>query len=502
MNKFIVRLAHWVYIEEGDPDRHARKLISTLIKLIVITAITLIVAYIPTSTLQEWGLTGLTTTQHRVIAIFIFAALMWLSEALDAWVTSLLVALLLLLTVSTSAIAIGSPDTNFGTPVPYADIMHCFANPTIMLFLGGFILAIAMTKTKIDVVLAKILLKPFGTKSNTVLLGFLLVTAIFSAFVSNTATAAMMFAFLGPIRKALPKDRKGRIALTLAIPVGANLGGLITPIGTPPNLIVMDNLKKFNGIDISFAGWMATMIPFVLLLLFIAGLFLRMLFPFKQKTIKLEIEGDLKKDFQTTSVIVGFIVTVFLWMFGNELLGLNTYVVAMIPIALFAATGVINRRDLGFINWSILWMVAGGFALGVALDKTGLGQVLVEAIPFDSWSPLLVIVSAGLFCYAFSVFISNSAATSLLAPILGLVASGIAADPTAGPTFTALGGPYTLMVGVAIAASAAMVLPISTPPNAIAYSTRFIKQIDMMKIGALVGVTTLTLGYIMLIILA
>ena len=288
---------------------------------------------------------------------------------------------------------------------------------------------------------------------------FIVWVAIFSAFVSNTATAAMMLAFLAPVLRSLPADGKGRIALALAIPVGANLGGIMTPIGTPPNLIVLDNLNRFCGIDITFTEWMVRMIPFVLLLLFLSWLLLRFLFPFKQKNIEIVIEGEMKWDLQTIVVIATFVVTVFLWMFGKELWGLNTNAVAMIPIAAFCAFGILQRRDLEEINWSVLWMVAGGFSLGVALSKTGLGSVLVEAIPFASWSPLIVMIVSGLVCFLFSNFISHSAAASLLAPILELVAGGIATDPTASASFADMGGATALMGGVAISSSVSMILP-------------------------------------------
>lgn len=486
-------------IQKDKSHKRERKLPVTALKLILIIAVTLVVALIPTATFQEMGLQGLTVVQHRVIALFVFAALMWLTEALPSWVTSMVVVVVMLLTVSNSAFNFLVSE-EYGTFVKYADIMHCFANPTIMLFIGGFVLAIGMTKTKLDVALARILLKPFGTKSEIVLLGFLLVTAIFSAFVSNTATAAMMLAFLSPVLRSLPADGKGRIALAMAIPVGANLGGIMTPIGTPPNLIVLDNLNKFNGIDITFTEWMVRMMPFVIILLFFSWLLLRFLFPFKQKQINLVIEGEMKMNFHTKVVIGTFIVTIFLWMFGKELWGLNTNVVAMIPIAIFCATGILQRRDLEEINWSVLWMVAGGFSLGVALEKTGLGQVLVESIPFATWSPLIVMIISGLVCFLFSNFISHSAAASLLAPILGLVASGISMDPTAGSAFAEMGGPSALMVGVAISSSVSMILPISTPPNAIAHSTGFIEQKDMMKVGIIMGVLGVVLGYLMLIV--
>ncbi|MBQ3189174.1 MAG: SLC13/DASS family transporter [Bacteroidaceae bacterium] len=482
-------------IQKDKIHKRKKNLSWTTLKLLFIILVTLAVAFMPT---EYFGIPDLTVVQHRVIAMFVFAALMWLTEALPSWVTSMVVVVVMLLTVSTSAFNFLKGD-ELGTFVAYADIMHCFANPTIMLFIGGFVLAIGMTKTKLDVALARVLLKPFGTKSEIVLLGFLLVTAIFSAFVSNTATAAMMLAFLAPVLRSLPADGKGRIALALAIPVGANLGGIMTPIGTPPNLIVLDNLSKFNNIDITFTEWMLRMIPFVLLLLFISWVLLRYLFPFKQKNIEIKIEGEMRWDFHTIVVVATFLVTIFLWMFGKELWGLNTNVVAMIPIAAFCAAGILQRRDLEEINWSVLWMVAGGFALGVALDKTGLGSVLVDAIPFASWSPLVVMIISGLVCFVFSNFISHSAAASLLAPILGLVASGISADPTAGSAFAEMGGPSALMVGVAISASVSMILPISTPPNAIAHSTGFIEQKDMMKVGLIMGLLGLVIGYAMLI---
>lgn len=482
-------------IQKDKIHKRKKNLSWTTLKLLFIILVTLAVAFMPT---EYFGIPDLTVVQHRVIAMFVFAALMWLTEALPSWVTSMVVVVVMLLTVSTSAFNFLKGD-DLGTFVAYADIMHCFANPTIMLFIGGFVLAIGMTKTKLDVALARVLLKPFGTKSEIVLLGFLLVTAIFSAFVSNTATAAMMLAFLAPVLRSLPADGKGRIALALAIPVGANLGGIMTPIGTPPNLIVLDNLSKFNNIDITFTEWMLRMIPFVLLLLFISWVLLRYLFPFKQKNIEIKIEGEMRWDFHTIVVVATFLVTIFLWMFGKELWGLNTNVVAMIPIAAFCAAGILQRRDLEEINWSVLWMVAGGFALGVALDKTGLGNVLVDAIPFANWSPIVVMIISGLVCFVFSNFISHSAAASLLAPILGLVASGISADPTAGSAFAEMGGPCALMVGVAISASVSMILPISTPPNAIAHSTGFIEQKDMMKVGIIMGLLGLIIGYAMLI---
>lgn len=140
-------------------------------------------------------------------------------------------------------------------------------------------------------------------------------------------------------------------------------------------------------------------------------------------------------------------------------------------------------------------MVAGGFALGVALNETGLGKNLVASIPFATWSPVLVIVGSGLLCYAMANFISHTATAALLVPILGTAGTGMVAQ------LAPMGGVSTLLIGVAIGSSLAMVLPISTPPNALAHATGMIQQKDMEKVGLMMGAIGLFLGYTMLIFL-
>ena len=485
-------------IMKDKQEKRKKQLPLKMIKILVIAIISIVVAMLPT---ESFGIEGLTAVHQRIISLFVFAALMWLTEAMPSWVTSMIVVTIMLFTVSTSAFSFLRPEDPVAAAglVPFKSIMACFANPTIMLFIGGFVLAIGLTKVKLDVALARFLLKPFGTRSEVVLLGFILVTAIFSAFVSNTATAAMMLAFLTPVLRQLPADGKGRIALALAIPVGANLGGMMTPIGTPPNMIALDYLSSI-GMGISFVDWTIKMTPFVLLLLVLAWALLRFLFPFKQKNIEIKIEGDIVWDFKTWSVVAAFVVTIFMWMFGTDLWGVDTNVVAMLPIAIFCATGILTRRDLEEINWSVLWMVAGGFALGVALNYKGTGEgvqslsnLIVSSVPFGNFSPIAVMILAGLICFGFSNFISHSAATSLLVPVLGVVAVGMS------DALAAVGGAQAMLVGIAIASSVSMILPISTPPNAIAHSTGFIEQKDMMKVGIVVGILGLVLGYAMLI---
>ena len=583
------------------------KTVSRAIRLFIAVVAALVVWCLP---VENW-IDGMTIIQKRTLAVFLFAILMWLFEAVPAWTTSVMVVVLLLFATSNSSLvlfnngvdaatmktysglpanaktllgdreqygdvleylseadslgivdlknavkavnaegaaavaqvltpadslsstvakvefneniaAILTPSTikllddktidaltpaviesvsepvvdeikALGKQSSYKSLLACFADPIIMLFIGGFILAIAASKTGLDLYLARVMLKPFGKNPKFVLLGFLLVTGTFSMFLSNTATAAMMLTFLGPVLKALPADGKGKTALALAIPIAANIGGMGTPIGTPPNAIALKYMAEI-GINIGFGQWMAFMIPFTLLLLFLAWIMLLRLFPFKAKEITLNIEGELKKDWRSIVVYNTFICTVLLWVL-DKATGVNANVVAMLPVGVCAIIGVLTKRDLEEISWSVLWMVAGGFALGVALQETGLAQTLIKAIPFDQWPPVLMVVGSGLICYLMANFISHTATANLLVPILALVGASIST------ILAPLGGVSTLLVGVAIGSSLGMVLPISTPPNAIAASTGMIEQKDMVKTGLIMGILGLVLGYGMLIVL-
>jgi sodium-dependent dicarboxylate transporter 2/3/5 len=420
---------------------------------------------------------------------------MWILEVIPTWTTSVVAIVAILLTTSNKGIGFLIAKENVGALTNYKDVMAAFADPVIMLFLGGFVLAFAATKVGLDVQLAKIMLKPFGTNPKFVLLGVLLVIGIFSMFMSNTATAAMMLTFLTPVLATLPKDGGGRISLALAIPIAANLGGMGTPIGTPPNAIALGALQD-AGYGITFLGWALRMIPFVIVMLVFAWLLLMKLYPFKAKSIELKIEGEPVKvtPFQKYVVWFTFALTIVLWM-GEQWIGINSNIVAMIPFAVFSATGILKARHLENINWAVLWMVAGGFALGTALNQTGLAARLIQIIPFVSWNALVVMLVGGFICYFLSNFISNSAAANLVVPILVVVGKAMSGNPA----FESVGGVPAMIVGIAISASIAMCLPVSTPPNALAASTGMITTKQMATVGIIVGVVGFALGYAMLI---
>ena len=461
------------------------------VMLPIVLIITILLWALPTS---AFGIEGLTPVQQRMIAIFTFAALMWMFEIIPNWTTSLLVIVVMLLSVSNKGLKFFcAPEA--GTLVDYKSIMASFADPVVMLFLGGFVLAIIASKYGMDAVIAKGLLGIFGKKPKMVLLGFLLIIAVFSMFMSNTATAAMMLAFLAPVLAALPSDDKGRIGLSLAIPVAANLGGIGTPIGTPPNATAVRFLED-AGKAVGFADWTFRMVPYVLIMILFAWVLLQVFFPFKTKKLVLEIpESHRVKDWKYYVVWVTFVGTILLWA-TEQITGINSNIVAFIPLAVFTATGLFGKEEIKEINWSVLWLVAGGFALGYALQDTGLAQVLIEAIPFGSLSVVLVLVVAGVVCYFLSNFISNSATAALLIPILVVVAEGMA-DPAApsNATFLALGGTQAMIIFVATCASIAMLFPISTPPNAIASSTGLVETKDMTKVGAVIGLVGFVLAF-------
>ena len=460
----------------------------------IVLAVTIFLWCVPASFFGSLG-DVLTVTQQRTIAIFAFAALMWIFEIVPNWVTSLMVIVISLLTISNKSISFCMNTGDDSAFVPMKELMRSFADPVVMLFLGGFVLAIVASKYGMDVTMARILLKPFGKKPKTVLLGVLIVIAVFSMFMSNTATAAMFLAFLAPVFASLPDtDAKGKVGIALAIPIAANVGGIGTPIGTPPNATAVGNLDSLAGITIGFGEWAIRMIPFVVVMILFAWILLCFFYPFKSEEIVLEIKkDDHKKTYKDYVAWITFGLTILLWM-TEELHGISSNIVALIPLCVYTATGVFGKDDIKEINWEVLWLVAGGFALGYALDGTGLAKAMVTSIDFSAMSIIVVFIVAGLICYLLSNFISNSATAALLIPIMIAMGKGLM-ESSNSAAFASFGGQAGLSVFVAVCASLAMCLPISTPPNAIASSTGLVETKDMTKIGLIIGAVGLVLGF-------
>ncbi len=441
---------------------------------------------------------SLTPVEKRVVSIFMLAALFWILEPFPIWTTSMMVIVLMLLTVSNNALSFLKTDSSgelFKNLIPYKSIMATFADPIIMLFLGGFFLAAASTKYRLDMNLAKVLLKPFGKNPKYILLGLMMVTAVFSMFMSNTATAAMMLAILAPVLALFDADDKGRAAFALAIPIAANVGGMGTPIGTPPNAIA---LKALNSMDlsVSFGKWMAFGVPYVIVLIIISWFLLLKLFPITKQSMELKVGDKFLKTPKAIIVYITFALTVILWVLGDGVHGMNSNVIAMIPMAVFALAQIITKDDLNKMSWDVLWLVAGGFALGLGLQATGLAQNLIGSIAFDNFPAMGLMIGAGVLCLLMANFMSHTATASLLIPIFAAVASSL------GGSLDGIGGVTGLIVSVAFASSLGMSLPISTPPNALAHATGLVDTKGMAKTGIIIGILGMVLTYIMMYFLA
>lgn len=405
--------------------------------------------------------------------IFTLACLLWVTEALPLFATAILIIGLEVLLLSNPGEwkLLGFEDRE--SP-GFTYFLEPLADPIIVLFFGGFILAKAAVKRGVDASLAAYVLRLFGRTPAKVMLGMMLITAFFSMWMSNTATATMMITLLVPMFAQIPNEQHFHKGLLLAVPFAANIGGMGTPIASPPNAVAIGFLNSV-GISISFPEWMMISIPLVIIMLVITY---QIIFS-NYRPIKLDhiIELERRKiDGKGRFVILIFIVTIGLWL-TETLHGLPTAVVALIPAVAFTATGLLNKNDINSLEWSILLLIAGGIALGKGMTTTGLDQVLASLLPQNSPYLFGILVVSTLIL---STLISNTATSNLLIPIG--VSLAISIDAT--NTFFA----KEIALGIALAASMAMSLPVSTAPNTIAYAQGKLDTSDFASIGAIIGV--------------
>ena len=315
------------------------------------------------------------------------------------------------------------------------------------------------------------------------MLGLMLITALFSMWMSNTATTAMMMTLVAPMLAQLPPGEPFRKALALAVPVAANIGGIGTPIASPPNAVAIGFLQK-AGLHIGFLDWMFVAVPLLLGLLLFSW---EMLWRFHRPAdADIRIAQTPQRLNRRGWFVVGvFVVTVLLWL-TDRWHGLPAAVVALLPAVAFTASGILDRTDVNSLDWHILILIAGGISLGAGMQLTGLDDFVAQTLPRAGgiWLlAVLVVATIGL-----GTFMSNTAAANLLLPI------GISAATVAG----ASGGPSAVQAAlcIAMAASLSMALPVSTPPNAIAYAQGEFSTRDLARVGLLVGLA----GAILLIV--
>lgn len=410
---------------------------------------------------------GLDAPGQRMLAIFLLAIVLWVTEAIPLVATAVGVILLEVLLISDQAL-VALP----GEPLPAADYFAALANPVIVLFLGGFLIADGASKFGLDRNLAAILLRPFAGNARRTVFGLMAITAALSMFVSNTATTATMFAVILPILAVLPPGR-ARTGLVLAVPIAANVGGIGTPVGSPPNAIALGALQS-QGQGVSFLGWMLLAVPLMVVVLGFAWWLLTRRYIAADTPMALDLAADFDR---SPAAVIFYVVagsTVLLWL-TEPLHGIASTTVGFLPVVALLATQVMTGDDLKVLQWPVLWLVAGGIALGIGIGATGLDAWLIGLVAWERLPLLLLILVLALVGLGLSTVISNSATANLLVPLAMTLATGLPIDTTA------------IGVLIALACSLAMALPISTPPNAIAFATGDVDTKEMAITGLAIG---------------
>jgi sodium-dependent dicarboxylate transporter 2/3/5 len=424
-------------------------------------------------------LLGITHAEEISLIILIATAVLWVSEALPLYITSLGVLFFQILWLLPELQSIGVEATR-------EDFLISFFGDITLLFMGGFVLAALLNKYSLSQMIARVILKKTGDDPSRILLSIILVSSVLSMWMSNTATAAMMFAIVSPLVMSLPDTSTFSKALALAIPFACNLGGIGTPIGTPPNAIAMEYLNQ-SGFEITFARWMLMAVPLMIILLLLLWRLLIKLFPPGDLKIDLEME-EVHTFGKRQYIVLGiFLLTILGWLTSGYT-GLSTGMVGL--FVLLAAFGgkLLDTYDFKNISWDILFMLGGGLCLGVGLKLSGLTDTIAELIPLEKNFFLILLVLV-IIAAVMTTFMSNTATANLLIPVAVSLPQG----------------EMILAVAIALMCSSSMILPISTPPNAIAFGSGFLQLKEMRSSGfwttliALVGIIITCVFYLPLI---
>jgi sodium-dependent dicarboxylate transporter 2/3/5 len=435
---------------------------------------------------------GVSINAWRVLALTVLMAVWWVTEALPIAITALLpVALLPLLDVR-----------------PIEEAAASYANPLIFLFLGGFILAEGIQRWNLHRRLALLVLSAAGTSPQQVVGGFMLATAGLSMWVSNTATAALMLPIGLSVLKLVDAGDSDHphqnfsLCLLLGIAMSANIGGMATLIGTPPNAILAGYLQDNHGIVIGFGRWMIVAFPLALTLLALGWwLLTRRIYPITraplqglQKLIEDERQSMGAMTGPEKSVTVIFVSTALAWLTrpmieqlvpGLELTDAGIAIIAALALFVIPASWhklqfLMDWETAQGLPWGVLLLVGGGLSLGSAIESSGLAAVVADALFSLAGLPLwLIMTGITTAIMLLSHVSSNTATTATMLPLVASLALGLGIPL-----------PY-LTVPVAMAASCAFMLPVATPPNAIIFSSNRVTVAQMARAGALMSLITI-----------
>ena len=427
---------------------------------------------------------GMGDSANAILASTSWVAVWWITEAISIPVTALLPIVLFPLS---GGLSISETTASYG---------HKY----IFLFLGGFILAIAIEKWNLHKRIALNIIKMVGTNVSRIILGFMIATALLSMWISNTATAVMIL----PVGMAIvlqlqdnPNTKKNENlifgkALMLAIAYSASIGGMATLIGTPPNLVLAGVIESTYNTEITFSQWFIFGFPISVILLIICWIYLtKFAFKFEQKEFpggRKEIKNQLnalgKISYEEKVILIVFSITAIAWICRSFLLTKwlpaidDTIIAIMASILLFLipnkqkSQALISWEDAVKLPWGILILFGGGMALALGFESSGLaiwiGNQLTTLIGVSLFVLLLVLIASVNFLTEIT---SNMATTAMLLPVLVSLAAVINVHP------------YILLVSATLAASCAFMLPVATPPNAVVFGSGYLKIEDMVKKG-------------------
>lgn len=412
--------------------------------------------------------------QVYVLFLLFFSIGLWVTEAVPPFAVGLLIFGFLVFALGGYYAEIDPENASKYV----AKYVQTWSNSVIWLMLGGFVMAEAMQKVGLDKTLFKMTISKFGSKPRNVLLGIMLVTAIFSMIMSNTATTAMMIAAVIPFINTLDKNSPFAKALLIGIPAAASLGGMGTIIGSPPNAIAVDAMSN-HGVQFGFLEWMMIGFPVAVIMVLLFWVFLISRFVPKVSTIDLDFLDELDTNNNSRifiikrKIVLGvLLLTLVLWLTGN-VHGIPASAVSLLPIMLLTLLGIVSGNDVRKLPWDTLMLVAGGLSLGLAIQETGLAEHYVKLLSNYDLNLYALMAVFSLLTVILSNFMSNTATTTILIPIAIILVSS---------------NQVILPLVIGLSASAALFLPISTPPNAIAFSTGKLDQKDFRAGGLFAGI--------------